>query len=517
MEDKVVMSRIRLRYSTLVNALSAAYRVGVSLLFMIILARKLSVSEFGIWGVIFASTWALSIPVNLWSWWAQRYYARGHPHSLITGLALTLLYWLIGSLFYLGLSRVQASILDVGLYYFVIALPLIPLFTTRTYLVSIMGVLKPEVIGYSNFIYETLRLILAYMLLVEMRLKLVGAILTIEVSTFIAVLYKSFMISRADRFSRFRIDSTILREWIRGFYIPVLNVVASSMRSGVRPFVSWYYRDETPVSYLNIGIASSNPIIGVTQSLVPALYARLLRGTRESKDIEESFRLYLLFSGFMVTTLIVASKPIASLYSIDYIEAYPIIIIMSIYASLASLANMYIQVIQGVDRVDVAGIRSYNILLRSFLFKGALVRIIGIMVAYLSIIIIGILDDARSPIEIAVMASAALLAGIIVMLILSSWLLRILVKYKFPYKTLLHVAISSTVMIFYYKLIGLDRYLVYRFWDDAPLLLIYIVVGGFSYLASMYILSSWFRSLIRAIISSLFSGIIPGRSKYGRL
>ncbi|MEB3780744.1 MAG: hypothetical protein GSR85_11050 [Desulfurococcales archaeon] len=502
-EYSLASVRIRLRYSTLVNASVAAYRIGVAILFMIILARKLTISEFGVWGVIFASAQTLTVPVNLWSWWAQRYYARGHVYSLATGLALTGVYWLISVIIYVGLSYIEASILNVSLYYFMIAVPLLPLLTARAYLRSLLSVVKPEAIGYSNFIYETIRLILVYILLVEMRWGLIGAIFTLEVSTLVTVIYMVFALVRIDKASRLRVDRGLLGEWLKGFYIPLLNVVASSMRSGVRPFISWYYRDEAPVSYLNTGLASSNPITGVTQSLVPALYARLLRGTRDSRDVEESLRLYMLFTGFMLVTLVLLSRPIASLYSLRYVDAYPIIAIMALYASLISLANIFIQVVQGVDRIDVYGIRSPSILLKSLLFKGSLVRVASIALSYLGIILLSYTLGDANPLESAINVSISLLLGAIVFLVLSLSLAGHTVKYMFPFKTLMQVAVASIITGLYYRILGVHEYIVYKFWEDAPILIAYIILGGVVYVSSLYPLSGWFRGLLKAIINNL--------------
>ena len=98
---------IRLRYSTIINYASLIFRLFVSVSFVVIIARRLKVEEFGLWGIIFSlTTMLMAFPV-FWNKWVPRFYVRGFREAIGTSFILTLIFSIVASLLYIALSYAE--------------------------------------------------------------------------------------------------------------------------------------------------------------------------------------------------------------------------------------------------------------------------------------------------------------------------------------------------------------------------------------------------------------------------
>ncbi len=490
-------TRIRLRYSTVVNFASMIYRIVVAVGFVVIVARRLSVSEFGLWGVIFSVSSMLASLVMLWSSWAQRFYARGWKHAFGTGLFLTLFYALAGLLLYLAVSFLEYKIIGWGLYYMLLGAPLFVLFTLNSYFLGITNVSKPELRGYRGFLYDTIRLVLAYLFLVELRLGLEGALLSIELAMLIGV---SYLVVELKRIGVFELSFSrkLAKDWLRAFYVPLAGMLAQFLRSGLRAIVSWASGSEIPVAYLNVGFAAESPVLQASQASVPALYARMLR-EKKGYDVEESLRLFFLFSGFMLATFVVLSKTIASLYNPRYIEAHLVIPLISFYAMILGIAGIYGTAIRGAEDVDREGLPPARRLLSSYLFRVPVFRLLSMLLVY-AIIIPLLLHYRDDPLKSAMCVAVVLNIGAMILLVYFYTQAKRLVPHRFPWREALAILVGSVVAAGYYVVLGVNDILVYRFWEYAPRLLVHVIVALVLYGASIIVLSGWARRLVRDAI-----------------
>jgi len=483
---------IRLRYSTVMNYLSMVYRMFVAVGFAVIVARRLSVGEYGLWGVVLSASLMIATPVYLWSMWAQRFLARGNADAGLTGLYLTFLYWVPSGLAYLAVAFVEQLLVGWGFNYMLLGLPFMFLQTLDAYLGSLTEVSKPEVRGYRGFIYETFRIVLAYIMVVVMGWRLGGVIIAVEVSLLIAVLYVWLSLHRLGAF-RGRFSLGLVREWLSAWFLPSVRFSVFLLRSGVRAVVSWVTGSEEPVAYLNVGFSAEAPLVQASWAGTSALYARALRESR-GWDLEETIRLSLLFTGYMFPVFTVLSKTVASIYNPIYTSAWLVLVLVSFYAVLNGLSSIYTAVLLGVDRVDLNGIPGRRRLLSSYLFKVPMVQVLGLTGSYASFVIALLLFRLDS-----LHAAETVVASLLV------WTIPVLgylarkageeVDYKFPFRELLEVSIASAASAVYYLVVGANGIIVLRFWAQIPEVLIHLAVGLAVYLAVLYVLSPWARRL----------------------
>lgn len=494
-------TRIRLRFSSIVNYSAMVYRMLVAIGFIVVVARRLSVSEFGLWGIVWSTSLMLTSLTGLWIFWAQRFIVRGIKGVFGTSLLLCLAYWVVGGAIYVGISFLENVVLGWGLQYMLWGLPLFWLNVLGNLVNGISAVVKPEVIGFRGFIYETLRLIFAFMFVVILDWGLLGAIASVELALLVSVVY-GFMVLWNTRVMDFNVSRNLIVEWFKGFYVPLLNVIYGFLRSGIRVVASWATGSEVPVAYLNVGFASQTPIVSAADATTPALYARVLR-KGGGRDVEEVLRIYFLLNGFMVSMFVFLSRSIASLYNPLYVDAWIIITTISLYAFINGLMNIFITVAIGASEVDKEGVLLHREVLSSYLFKAPLVRLLSLLVSYG--IGFGLIFFPRgNHLLEAFTLALGLFIGAIVFLY---WFYRIAkqsIPFHLPLREIGIAVIAGLVMGLYYIISNAYNIVIHRFWADAPILGLHILVAGTIYLAMWYLLSPWLRRLIKSSFKAFF-------------
>ncbi len=491
---------IRLRYSTIMNYLSMVYRMLVAVGFAVIVARRLSIGEYGLWGVVLSSSLMLSTPVYLWSMWAQRFLARDKLNAGRTGLYMTFLYWIPGCLAYLGVASLEQDLVGWGFHYMLLGLPFMFLQVLDGYLRSLIGVVKPEARGYRNFIYETFRILLVYVFLVVLGYRLDGVIFAVELSLLAASVYVWYTLYKMGVFNG-EFSKTLAVEWLSAWFLPSLFLISSFMRTGVRAVVSWITGSEEPVAYLNVGFTAEAPLIQASWAGTSALYARTLR-SGGGRDLEETIKLSLLFTGYVFPVFVVLSKTITSVYNPAYTRAWLVLVIVSVYAVFNGLSSIYATVLRGIDKVDLHGIPDKRRLVSSYLFKVPIVQIAGFIGAYLTFTIALLLMDING-VRIAEIVVLSLLIWTLPVFAYFARKTSEELSYNFPWKELFSITVASLASALYYLAVGANKIIVFHFWAQIPEVILHLTVGLIVYVAALYVLSPWMRKLVRDALGFL--------------
>ena len=488
-------SHIRLRYSVAVNYLAQLYRIAVAVGFTIIVARRLSVEEFGLWGVVLSTSAMLSSATALWRFWAPRFIARGWREAAATCLALSLLYCAVGSTVYAALSYAEWMLLGWGLSYMLMGLPIFVLCVVNDGLEGAVSAVKPEAVGYRTFIYETLRIALALVLVRAMSLGLLGAVVSVEVPLALAALYMVFIAVRHGLLPR-RPSRSLASQWLKAGYVPLMNTTYNFLVGGVRAFASWLTRSEVVVAYLNVGLAAQAPLSQLSRASALALYARLLRRP-SPRDVAETLRMYFAASGFVTVTLIALSRSVASVFNPEYYTgAYLVVALVALYSWVSSLANVYLTAVLGASAVDRQGIASHRAIVRSPLFTALLARVLGSAAAYATSAAL-ILCVPSGCLEQAAYVCLALLLASTATLIYMRRRARALVPHRVPCREALAAAAASAAALSYYLLAGAHALVIRNFWVGAPALLAHVTVAATIYLGVLLACSPWARAMLR--------------------
>ena len=484
------MHRIRLRYSTLVNYSASLYRLATSILFIVIVARKLPIQEFGIWGITFSLITFLSIPMNIWMFWATRFIARNVKGSFGTSFIITLLFMTIISPIYVFIS--WAISLSVGgfIYLAFYGLGLLISTIVVNYFEGISGVLAPELVGYKTGLIATLRLLLTYIFVVILKLGLSGAFLAVIIIRLLGALFLALSLSkrhliRWDGFSR-----ELAISWIRRGYIPLIRTLTAQIRGLDKTIVALIMGSPDPAAYLNAAYVSKTPLIEGNKAVTLSLRARILRSPSGS-DVEETIRLLSLFTGFTITTLLTLTKPILSLLNPKYTIAYHAFILASLSAMVDNILGIFLTAAIASEKQDLdltASLKStvlVKIPLANFICS-----IVALAIASVASWIL------RDNLLLAISAYPTMwMFSSIVLVIIAYRYVKESLHIHIPWRDVMATIISSIITVFIYLILSSNNIIIYSFWSDTPKLLTHVAVALTGYLSTMIAVSKWFRWL----------------------
>lgn len=499
---------VRLRYSTIVNYLSMIYRLATSVGFTVVIARKLAPHDFGVWGIILSTTLMLA---NLWGlidFWMRRGIARGDPDAFPAGTSAAAVYVAAAASAHIGLGWAQSLIFGWPFEAFLASVPMTVAAVVDRYLSSAVSMVKPEGVGYKNLVLDTVRLVAALA-----AMYIIGRVVYTPIMAYTLGFTFSSAISLTILLRlgmRPRLGSLAkVKEWLRAFYIPLANVVRLSILSGVRAVVSWVTGSELSVAYLNIGLSPQTAIVRASIQSTPALYARLLRG-RGGEDVEEVLRLFVLMTGFMAASFIVLSRTVASLYNPLYIDAWPVITVITLFGVTEGLANILTVSAWGSVRSERL---TWEELRHTPLFRATYARV-GALI--LSLVAGSVLAWTVVPNYLLATEyfAASLLAGSVVYALWVGVHVRSTLGFIAPWREVVAGITASVSAGIYYAVVKLNELVVTNFWSTVPILLLHGVVALVIYGGVWAALSPWFRWLMRRslnYLSRFFTGNVVFR------
>ncbi|MCE4620071.1 MAG: hypothetical protein F7C33_03505 [Desulfurococcales archaeon] len=488
---------IRLVRSSVVLYGVIIWRLFVSAGYAVVVARRLSVDDFALLGLVIAFSMVFMWPIHTWLYWAQRAAARelasGEKRAGVTGLAVTVAYTLVIIPVYTAVAWAEARVLGYGLGGLLMGLAYIAIIPLNNYLSGIAGVVYPESIAAARLLADTTRLVLAILLVTLMGLGYEGAIVSLALSAIVAggtltlLLYKRGTLKG-------RVDWSLARAWLRAYYTPGLKALIGIVRFLTRPFISWTTGNPEAVAYLHAGLAGESPLVQASTYTAGPLYSRMLRNPKP-EDVTTSLGLYLVFTGFLVTAFIGLSKPIATTYNPVYAPAWVSVSGVAIYAFLYGIANILSYALTALDESDRKappvgrGTLMARVLETSLLFL-LLAYAISAPATYLL---------RRMPAN-AVIAFLGILAGasLAQVIVFSKWLHERL-PFRAPTRELAGFLAGGLAAIAYYHLTGASDMIVYKFTRDVWPLLLHLAVSGVLFYAVMITVSPLARGLIRRL------------------
>ena len=497
--DEKTMSDIRLRYTTILNYISSIAKLVAFTLVALIIARKLRPEEYGFWGLIMSISGILSSPIRLWRFWAGRYIRRGYPKAFGTGIFLTSIWVGLAIVIYIQvISGVYSFMLgEMGIHYLLLATPYIVASLFYQFFISVSVAAAPEYYGYSDLVLGIVRLISVYYLVLLLGMRLEGVILASALAFLTAILtmYTGF---RKKGISTKGINLELIKTWFKGFPVPLLQTLSGYSINADRSLLPLFIRSELPLAYLTAAYTAKLPI-QAGRSATAGLYSKTLK-ERRGVDIEETIRLIELPSTFLLFTMLLLSKPIMSLLRPEYIKAYIVFSIMSLYVYINALYIIFLTAIQATDTIDVDTKFTLGMLLGSSLFKSSLINSLRNIIALaLSIIFLLVMKTDDYILAAAIFPASWLLTTTLGCI----WMSRKahnMVRFRFPLKDYIAFVTAGVIVSIYYMFSGSTEIMVLSFWRDVLGLIFHIAVAATIYLLIILLLSKWARSISVTII-----------------
>lgn len=339
-------------------------------LFLVMITRSLTTSQFGLWEVIGSIVVFASYPAGLLTYWATREVARGKVVGKTT-MVLNLLASMLGVGIFLAFALASYSAIGASLAPFILAIILVPLTYWNQATSALVSGYDPGIGAYSLVTSEVAKLLAAFPLLFVFKLKIMGVILAIAVSYFALSAVATFMLRPV---TSDRVDVSLGRKWLKDSQVPAVNMlmyvvgiadtfIASLGQHGT--ILAGYYQAAFQVA----------TIVGYSGYLSVALYPLLLRDRSERlPGVVLDFT--LLFSIPMAAGAIALAPKILYLLSPKYVDSSPALVVLSLSALVGVVSTIIDQSLMGRETADLQAKGRSRALLRSDLMFVPVVNLI---------------------------------------------------------------------------------------------------------------------------------------------
>lgn len=376
-------SQISVRRTGAVVFASRILSVFTGLAFLLMIVRTLSTQQFGLWEVILDIVTFASYPAGVLVFWATREIARGRMlgrTAIWSNLGLSL----AGVGLYFLFSVFVTKSLGGAFTTLALAALLVPITYWNQAANAVVSGYRPIAAGYSVIFSEASKLIVAFPLLIVLKVGIDGVVLSILVAT-VAQAATSTALTRGA--SALPFDRSSARRWASQAWLPSLSTLPyvlgvadtflASVASGGTVLVGYYQ-----------AAFSVAAIAGYSLYLAAALYPLLLRGESHSVAAR-SIDLALLFGIPMAAGAASLARPILQLLKPSgvYLEASTALMILAVAALVNAVSLVLDQTLMGKESVDTDEKAGFARYLHSNLFFVSIVDV-ATALSYLAAIFI---------------------------------------------------------------------------------------------------------------------------------
>jgi hypothetical protein len=489
---------IRLKFVGLVSLVANVIGALAGLAFIILVVRRLSPDDVGIWQWINRIITYALIPAFILNFWVGRFVARDYTNSR-TAVVLSSILSIPALIVYLLLVPTLAGAVQAPIIVLLIAAAFIPLHYLNTTMSSIAGGIKPQNVGYSSISFESVKVFLAFALVFTLQLALIGAILSVEVAVAVQVV---ILVTLMRKYLHGNLKKDVAKQWFSYSWLSgylsqstillTFDVVIVVALAGSQAAVV--------LAYFTVAIVIG-ALVRLAGSLATGLYPKLLRGGKVT-DIEVVLSLALMFGIPMLVGTMILARPLIYLYGPTYIVVETMTRIFVISTFLDVFSDITDFILLGTVDVDKAK-PTFRELAKSRLFLLPSVNLVMgscyLITLYL-VLSFFMSGSPLGPVQIGILWAASLVCVKLPFVLYRLWFSRRVTKFRIPYRPIARYLAAAAVMgIVLVSCLQFVVYVpsIYQFFVY-PLLL--VGIGAVTYLTTLFLIDKEFRRLVRAIL-----------------
>jgi len=493
------MSGIRVTYSGLISFSLGLTKIITGLVFMTIVTRLLSAEEFGTWTLINGILFYGIVLDPIISYWSTREIARNKNFgkTAFAGEGLLsiggIIIYFISVLIIVPQTNIEYNVL-------LFAVILIPPMYLNKVLSSINAGWKPQTVSYANFFSEIIKIPLILLFIFYFDMGVIGVIIAYFIGWIINDLA---LLWYARGKIRDKLNMEIFKKWMKIFWLSLYPRIAPLIeRSDVILF--------TLITGSVIGLAyySSALIIGGLVGFAGAfsapVYGKLLGdGKKEYLSNNLTLQIYLmvLLSGLSVIFAKIGLFTLNPIYQI----AVPIVIIITIRIFFQTLNLLFVQILTGLENVDVKNEPTFKEYIKSKLVFVPTIKVIqaGMYITLLTFVLIFMTNKVSEIELVQIWTLVALIIEIPFTLILFLFA-RKNVKLLFESSRIIKFILSG-IIVFTMTYIITEKYITYKneIISFIPHLLIFIMIGISGYLIITGIIDKKIGNLYKSIFHEI--------------
>ena len=356
------MNNIRVTYSGLIALLVSLVGVITGTIFVILVTRKLTPDEFGLWTLLGSLVAYVLVVDPIVTYWSTRQVARGEKIGK-TSLSVGGLFSLSGILVYLVIASHASETLESNFSVFVLAGLLIPLMFLNSTLNSLCLGYKPQSVSLGLIIFETAKIPLGFLLVVGFELGIIGVLVaTIGAHAFKFIV---LIISARDQLCN-SIQRSILKFWFKMSWLTIyLSSSGLVYKLDVLIF-SLFTNSLLGLAYWGVSQTAAS-LVTHSQTMSQALYPKLLSGGKK-EIFEENFKQLMFFSIPFLGATIVFAKPVLHILNPIYTDGIYIVIFVALRTFTDVLRAVFFSILSAYETVDMDKQASIKLYFKSKLF-----------------------------------------------------------------------------------------------------------------------------------------------------
>lgn len=496
------MSGIRVTYSGLISFSVGLISLFTGLVFTLIVTRRLSPEEFGTWGLIGSLLVYPLIIQPIIGYWATREIARGEK-SARTSL-LTSGYFSVGSsILYILIAYIVSVESNASFDILLLAVLLIPSQFIQRALADINLGWKPHAISFSSVGFESVKIPAGILLVYFLDWGITGAIITTLIAHLSSIVILGWY-AREKLVDKFQIQ--YVKKWVKFSWIPLYGNLQNTIHALDVVIFTIVTGSVIGLAYWSSAIAVSY-IVGHAGSVSQALYSKLVSGGKK-EHIEENLVTVLYFAIPLCFLSIVFAKP--GLFALNplYVDAFPIVIIMSIKVLVMLIRGVFDSALSGLEKIDIDKEATWKNYIKSKLFFLPTLKNIhhGIYIISLTIVLLILSQNNIKELDLVFYWSIIALVIQVPFTIYSYYLASGNFEFKKYTNNIVKYMITS-ILVFGVTYFLIENFVVYKesIFEFLPQILILVGFTAISYITITYFIDSRTKKMINSIKSELFN------------
>lgn len=356
-----------LYYSGLIVFAAKMLSIVTGLVFQLMIARATSLpgheSEYDLWFNINDVLMYFTLLAGVLPFWIMRFAAREKEGTTKTGILVNFTIAIIATLIYLPLIPTITSLLNIGEKY-VFLYVILSIQIVEIHLLSVLEAYLhakiPQKIGYGLLIQQFFKVILGYILVIQIKQPLLGAITASMLALFIQAIYYSRLL---DGEWKKKVRWRYVKDWVKGSILNIYHVAGNQIAAYVL-IMLFAFGGEGARGRYGAAAQIAN-VITYSYFLAYALYPKLL-ADRKRGDVILSLRMVLMFAIPMtVGAMVLSDSYIIIMKGTMYRDAAFVLIVLAINAFLIVVSGFFNSVLFGFERVDEGANISFKALIKS--------------------------------------------------------------------------------------------------------------------------------------------------------
>lgn len=496
------MSNIRVTYSGLIALAAGLGSVVTGTIFTLIVTRRLSPEEFGVWSIIGSMISYFLIAEPVISFWATRQIARGEKVGK-TSLSSSTIFSLGAIPLYIALSYYVSQVSHSHYNSMLLASILIPVsFISQTISGINLGH-KPHASSYGLVVFESLKIPTGLVLVYFFNMGIDGAIITTTVAYLGKILVQVYF-GKNQLKGKFSLN--VLKHWIKLSWLPLYSNLSHVIWSLDVIVYAIMIKSVIGVAYFSVS-STIAAIIGNAGLISQAVYPKLLaKGSHE--HVSENFTRLMYFAIPLLGVSLIFSKPALFALNPNYQGAYMVVMIYSFRTFFYVITTTLYQILMGLEDVDIEKNYNFKSLAKSRLFViPTLLNIqYGLYIVSLASTLFILNSEKSSQIELVTWWAGIALVLQIPFLIHASILVKNQIPFSFPYVSIIKylVATISFIAVFFFTSGMVINYQnsIYTF---LPKVFLELLMCGLVYLSVTFVIDKKTRILFKSIMSEFTS------------